>query len=141
MDFSLPIESRIVGEIGFLESAIIALDKLEKNAKFEQERISQDLENWPSGKGRRRNQAAYSVALELAATYEKVTGEMPTYAEGTSGLSGQYTPSLRSVFDCLGLKGTGLRKPAQSAIESIKPTDLKHERNAGLHRFVTGPSN
>jgi hypothetical protein len=86
-------------------------------------------------RGRSRNEAAYAVALELARLYAKVTGKRPTYAEGADGLSGEYTPALRNVFDALGWKKTNLRGPAEAARDAITEGDLEYAVNRLLGLF------
>lgn len=123
------LETRIIREIGIVEASTISLFALLEAARAQLDRLETRLEELDTGKrGPPRNEAAYAVALELARLYAKVTGRRPTYAEGPDGLSGEYTPALRKVFDELGLK-VGLRGPATAARDAITEDNMKHELN------------
>lgn len=86
--------------------------------------LDKKAEGQPRKRGRKRNGAAYAVAAALAQLYAKITGKTPTYSEGKDGLSGEYTPVLRDVYDELGWDKTALRGPAETAIAGITRTDL-----------------
>lgn len=123
------LETRIIREIGIIEASTISLFALMQAASTELDRLEAKLEALNMGKrGAPRNEAAYAVALELARLYAKVTGRKPTYAEGPDGLSGEFTPALRNIFDALGLKA-GLRGPATAARDAITDEDTKYEVN------------
>lgn len=123
------VEERIIREIGSVFSALISCGALLSAAKEEIGRLDGELEKRNAGQGRPRNEAAHEVALRLAKLYARVTGKRPTYAAGPDGLSGDYTPVLREVFDALGWKKTDLRGPATKAIEAITEADLRHEES------------
>lgn len=118
-----PLKTRLIKEIGLVESALIASRGLAQNAESKRDELKAKLEKHKTGRGRPRNEAAHAVARELALLYAEVTGNMPTYAEGPNGLSGEFTPVLRDVFDALGWKRTSLRRPAQTAIENVSGID------------------
>jgi hypothetical protein len=133
------LKARIIKEIGFTDAATISLIAIREAASTEIHRLETKLEALNLGKrGAPRNEAAYAVALELARLYAKVTGRKPTYAEGPDGLSGEYTPSLRIVFDALGLK-VGLRGPATAARDAVTDEDMKYEAN-GLFGILSAMS-
>lgn len=91
--------------------------------------------------GRQKNDAAYTVAAALARLYAKITGRHPTYSEGKDGLSGEYTPVLRSVFDALGWKSTAVRGPASAAVKAIEDIDIHPEelpRGRGISPASSG---
>lgn len=128
------LEERLIGEIGPVASGFIAAKALAANAKKQVSALNEELSSRQHRPGRPRNEAAHAVARELALLYAKVTGKRPTYAAGADGLSGDYTPALRSVFDALGWHATDLRGPAESAIAAITEADLQHVEmtNMGL---------
>lgn len=123
------LETRIIREIGIIEASTISLFALLEATSAEIERLESKLEAIKTGtRGAPRNESAYAVALELAQLYAKVTGKRPTYAEGRDGLSGEYTPALRNVYDALGLS-VGLRGPATTARDAITDDDMRYETN------------
>lgn len=138
MDSSL--ESRIIREVGTLASAELSMLSLFHAAQKQIENLEAELENRKTNRGRPRNEAAYAVARELALLYAKVTGKRPTYAESQDGLSGEFTPALREVFDALGWKETSLKNYAQDAVESVTETDMRYEEKGfeGLFSSVWG---
>lgn len=125
-----PLAERLIGEVGLVTSAFIAARALAANSVEEINKLQEELQQRSSKPGRPRNEAAHAVARELALLYAKVTGKKPTYSEGVSGLSGDYTPALRDVFDALGWKSTSLRGPAEAAIAAISEDDMRYEETA-----------
>lgn len=132
-----PLDERLLQEIGWVNSAAIAARALSTTAETQLGELQEELTKREVKPGRPRNEAAHAVARELALLYAKITGKRPTYAEGADGLSGDYTPALRNVFDALGWKKTGLRGPAQAAIEAVTEADLKYEEIKPLGLFST----
>lgn len=136
---NLPVEERIVREIGYLYSALIACSSLKSQSETAQKDALRELEIRRTGVGRPRNYAAYAVALELARLYAKVTGKRPTYSEDPNGVSGEYTPALRDVFDSLGWGDISLSGPAEAAKSMITDEDLDHPK-IGPMGGITGLS-
>lgn len=129
-DGKAPLEERIISEIGIVSAARIAALALTANAVGYASDWKKELKKRKRKPGRPRNEAAHAVARELALLYAKVTGKRPTYSEGADGLSGEYSPALRDVFDALGWRDTGIKGPAQAAIGALTEADMKHEEMA-----------
>jgi hypothetical protein len=126
---SMALPERLVGEIGTVSTAVIAAQSLSACAREEVEEIDRQLDEWTGQRGRPRYIALHAVALELARLYARVTGKRPTYSEGVDGVSGEFTPVLRDVFDALGWEKMGLRGPAEAAKEQITEEDLRYEES------------
>lgn len=132
-----PLEVRIIKEIGYVRSALIACSMIKSEAEVMQKSALAGLKGRETRPGRPRNEAAYAVALELARLYAKVTGRRPTYSEDPNGVSGEYTPALRDVFDSLGWSDITLSGPAEAAKKKITDEDLDHPR-IGAHGIHLG---
>ena len=124
-----PLENRLIGEIGTVASAVIAASMLHVEARREIENLESMLREWGSQRGRPRNRAAHEVARRLAVLYSRATGKRPTYSDSRDGVSGEFTPVLRDVFNSLGWKKTALKGPAKKAIAAVSDADLGHEKN------------
>lgn len=124
---SLSFQERILREMGTVKATDIVTSTLVEGVSQRIEALQRDLAGRELKRGRPRNEAAHAVALELARLYAKVTGKSPTYSSGKDGLSGEYTPVLRDVFDALGWKDLDLRGPAENARDNISEADLRHE--------------
>lgn len=76
---------------------------------------------------------ARSIALRLAKLYARETETRPTV--GTSGETGDpstgYLRALKETFEVLGI-GTGVRSPAEWAVQQIGEEDLEPWRPFGL---------
>lgn len=118
---------RLIREIGTVTSAMISARALVNSAKKQVGELQDELEKRKTKRGRPRNEAAHAVARELALLYAKITGKRPTFADGANGLSGDFTPALRDVFDALGWQETNLRGPAQAAISIISESEMQYE--------------
>lgn len=133
---SLPLEERIFREIGSVKTLYGAIGLIVEACEQEVKTLGEELSKREKRRGRPKNEAAYAVAHELARLYAKVTGKRPTYSAGKDGLSGQFTPVLKDVFDALGWEGVDLRGPTESARDGISDDDLIHEENhLGLQFF------
>lgn len=130
-----PLEIRLIHEIGPVVSAVVAASAVASTAKTEVGELEAELKKRETKPGRPRNEAAHAVARELARLYAAVTGKRPTYSEGPDGLSGQYTPALRDVFDALGWEATALRGPAEAAIAGISEADTQYEETGYFGLF------
>jgi len=126
------LASRIIAQVGYLTSSVVGCSQMMLRSEEEILKVQKELKKRQRGKGRPRNDAAYAVASELAYLYANVTGQKPTYSEGPDGLSGQYTPALRDVFDSLGWTELSLRGPAEAAILKVGPEDLAYDKNQTL---------
>lgn len=118
------IEGRVVNALG---SDIALVQAAYQTAIAARQSIALQRKVWGGAKRKRgapRHEAAYAVARELAKIYAKITGRPPTYSEDENGLSGEFTPVLRDVFDALGWQGRQLRGPATAAIKSVTEADL-----------------
>jgi len=127
-----PLEIRVIREIGPVASAVMAASTLASTAKSEADDLGAELKKRDTKPGRPRNEAAHAVARELALLYAKILGKPPTYSESPDGLSGEFTPALRDVFDALGWDRTGLKGPALSAITAVSDAELKYEETIGF---------
>ena len=133
------VEGRVVTALGACNAARIGLDVIFVGLFQELAETEQMIKSrGTSGPGRARDEAAHLVALEAAKLYAKVTGKSPTYGEGTNGLSGQYTPFLRALYDAFGWKTRSLRPGAEAAINSMKPNDYDPPIIQGLMSILTG---
>jgi hypothetical protein len=121
------METKVIRALGTVPSAFVSLDELKDALEYQIENISNKLKNIDNVRGRPRNEAAHGVALGLAKLYSGITGKKPTYSEGPSGLSGQYTPALKDVFIALGWEETSLKGPAETAIKNINADGLSQE--------------
>ena len=119
---------RVIDAIGLQESVYKSANKFVAGADAELEKLEEKIANYPKSSGRPKNTAAHDVATELGRLYAKVTGKRPTYGEGKHGLSGEFTPVVRDVFDALGWEDVGLRGPIEAAIAAITDEDLAHEK-------------
>ncbi|WP_347918183.1 hypothetical protein [Paracoccus marcusii] len=114
VSFALDVEKALLASMTLLlEAAEERIALLDKKA-----------EEQPRKRGRKKDTAVYTVAAALAQLYAKITGKRPTYSEGADGLSGEYTPVLRNVFDALGWKKTTLRGPEKAAVSAVTAADL-----------------
>lgn len=120
------LEQRIIKQIGYTQSVMIASSVLNSKLRKQILRLNERLNSLDIKKGRTRDEAAYSVALGLAKLYAKVTGKQPTYSENKSGLSGEFTPVLRDLFDALGWVGRSLKGPATEAVRAIDLTNSEY---------------
>lgn len=123
-------ETKVIRALGVVPSILISLNDLKEALDQQTDEISKKLDTPAGQRGRPKNEATHGVALRLAKLYARVTGKRPTYSEGPNGLSGEYTPALRSVFDALGWEKVSLRSPAEAAIMKISERDLQPYINA-----------
>lgn len=140
-DNHVPLEARLIGEIGSVTSAVISLDNIKKNAKSELTSATRKLADRNTGKGKPRNEAVYAITLELAKLFEEVTGEKITYGESKDGLHGKFTPSARVVLDSLGFDGTALKKPIGEAKALLKQKEDSSAHNGTLAGLLSGALN
>ena len=133
------IEGRVVTALGACNVARLGLDVIFVGLYQELTKMEQVIKDRDtSGPGRAKDEAAHLVALEAAKLYAKVTGKSPTYSEGPNGLSGQYTPFLRELYNAFGWKARTLRTGATAAINSVKSSDLEPPIMTGLGALLTG---
>lgn len=132
-------ETKVIRAIGTIPSLLISLPDLLAALEQQTNDIDKKLDTSGAALGRSRNEAAHGVALGLAKLYARVTGKRPTYSEGPNGLSGEYTPALRSVFDALGWKTVTLKSPAEAAISQITDEDLQPYVNALSYGLLSYP--
>ncbi|HDY95193.1 hypothetical protein LCGC14_0105830 [marine sediment metagenome] len=123
-------EVKVIRAVGTVSSTFIALADLKTSLDQQAENIQKKLSALTGQRGRPKNEATHGVAVRLAKLYARVTGRRPTYSEGPNGLSGEYTPALRSVFDALGWESVSLKSPAEAAIAQISEQDLQPYINA-----------
>jgi len=123
-------EVRVIRAVGTVTSTFIALSDLKESLDQRADDTQKKLSTLNGRRGRPKNEATHGVAVRLAKLYARVTGRYPTYSEGSNGLSGEYTPALRSVFDALGWKSVSLKSPAEAAISQISEQDLQPYINA-----------
>jgi len=118
------LSGKIIREIGYIRSFTLAAQSIAKTASARISEIDGELAARGVGPGRPRTERYHAVAVELGRLYANVLGERPTYSDGKDGLSGNFTPALRAVFDALGWKKIDLDGPAKSAVQSITERDL-----------------
>lgn len=114
------LEEKVIFSVGYLESAKISLDALTASARQTVGETEKQVSQRPKLRGRPRSEAKYATALEFARLYYRLTGEVPTYSEGTDGLSGKFTPWLRGLFNAIGWNGASLEEPAKAAIAAVE---------------------
>ncbi len=132
------VEGRVVTALGAGNAARLGLHVIFVGLYEQVEQTKLEIENrGTSGPGRAKDEAAHLVALEAAKLYAKVTGKSPTYSEGPNGLSGQYTPFLRGLYDAFGWTTRSLRPGAEAAIKDLKPNDYDPPKIQGLMSFLT----
>ncbi|MFG6565946.1 hypothetical protein ACGYLI_17155 [Sulfitobacter sp. 1A13421] len=132
-------DTKVIRAIGIIPSLLISLPELLAALEQQTNYLEKKLDTSGAALGRSKNEAAHGVALRLAKLYARVTGKRPTYSEGPNGLSGEYTPALRSVFDALGWKTVSLKSPAEAAISQITDEDLQPYVNALSYGLLSYP--
>ena len=112
------VDGRVLNALGMENSLFIGLDRLSAGLTEQITSLKQDIsEEPPTGRGRPKDRAALHVAEAAGAFFVSVTGRLPTHGDSPDGLTGQFTPFLRDIYDAFGWKKRSLRAGIEAAIE------------------------
>lgn len=114
----------IVHALGLGKSFNASLQGLMFNAKQSLRFLDYELNEVGTGRGRPKDTAAHLVASRYGRLYAIVTGKRPTYGESPDGMAGEFTPSLRDLFNALGWQKKSLRGPAESARNAVTDSEI-----------------
>lgn len=136
-------QERVIYSIGYLEALLISTRGVAKSTKSaletNDELIQQRQQRKKGPRGRPRTEARYGVSEEFGRLFARVTGERPTYADGTNGPSGKFTPALRDVFKALGWGGADISGPCKAARDAVMDEDLNVPRITSPRGLGLGP--
>lgn len=134
------LEGRVLNALGFSKAAYISADALSKGLISPLAEKTLELEKLQPAKGRPENRKAISVAQKAGIFYTTVTGKQPTNGDGRNGLSGEFTPFLRDLYDAFGWKSRSLTAGIKAAMEAAKAVNLAPAKNAPPGLLSTDPS-
>lgn len=125
---------------GTISTLLISLDFLEV-LKSRMDQLEEQKELYWNLRHRAPDYYARSIALRLAKLYARETRSRPTL--GTSGETGEpstgYLRALSDTFNVLDIS-TGVRSPAEWAVQQINEEDLEPRNALGLFGFKDASS-